>query len=48
MTAGGADSVDRTFFDTVYEGHAPWDIGAPQPDLMRLIDVCAERAAEAA
>jgi SAM-dependent methyltransferase len=28
---------DRTWFDEVYLERAPWDIGAPQPDLMRLI-----------
>lgn len=28
----------KAFFDAVYEDPAPWDIGAPQPDLMHLID----------
>ena len=27
----------KLFFDAVYRGRAPWDIGAPQPDLMDLI-----------
>jgi SAM-dependent methyltransferase len=26
------------FFEAVYLGEAPWDIGGPQPDLMRLIE----------
>jgi SAM-dependent methyltransferase len=29
---------DRSFFDEVYEGRAPWDIGEAQPDLLALID----------
>lgn len=28
----------KRFFDDVYTGPAPWDIGAPQPDLMHLIE----------
>jgi uncharacterized protein YndB with AHSA1/START domain len=28
----------RAFFDRVYEGRAPWDLGGPQPDLLRLIE----------
>ena len=28
----------RAFFDTIYEGEAPWDIGAPQPGLARLLE----------
>jgi SAM-dependent methyltransferase len=28
----------KSFFDAVYAGPAPWDIGAPQPELMRLIE----------
>jgi SAM-dependent methyltransferase len=28
----------KPFFDRVYEGDAPWDVGAPQPDLMALIE----------
>lgn len=28
----------RPFFEEVYRGPAPWDIGAAQPDLMRLLD----------
>jgi SAM-dependent methyltransferase len=28
----------RAFFDAVYAGDAPWDIGAAQPDLMALIE----------
>ncbi len=27
----------RTFFDSVYESPAPWDIGAPQPALTELL-----------
>src|SRR5690606_16056926 len=27
----------RAFFDNVYEGPAPWDVGAPQPALIELI-----------
>ena len=26
------------FFEAVYRGEAPWDVGAPQPDLLRLIE----------
>jgi cyclopropane fatty-acyl-phospholipid synthase-like methyltransferase len=29
---------DQSFFDEVYRGRAPWDIGAAQPDLMKLIE----------
>jgi SAM-dependent methyltransferase len=29
---------DRSFFDDVYRGRAPWDIGDAQPDLLALID----------
>ena len=29
---------DRSFFDQVYAGAAPWDIGAGQPDLLELIE----------
>jgi SAM-dependent methyltransferase len=29
---------DRAFFDAVYEGRAPWDVGAAQPDLLALLD----------
>ena len=32
----GADP--RAFFADVYRAPAPWDIGAPQPDLIRLIE----------
>lgn len=37
------DGTDRAFpgkafFDEVYVDRAPWDIGAPQPELMRLIE----------
>ena len=28
---------DRAFFDEVYEGRAPWDIGDAQPDLVALL-----------
>jgi SAM-dependent methyltransferase len=28
----------QAFFDAVYAGDAPWDIGAAQPDLMELIE----------
>jgi ubiquinone/menaquinone biosynthesis C-methylase UbiE len=28
----------RTFFDTVYQDAAPWDIGAPQPAISDLLD----------
>jgi ubiquinone/menaquinone biosynthesis C-methylase UbiE len=28
----------RAFFDAVYTGQAPWDVGAPQADLMALIE----------
>lgn len=27
-----------TFFDSAYRGNAPWDIGAPQPDMLALLD----------
>lgn len=27
----------RPFFDAVYQGRAPWDVGAPQPDLLDAI-----------
>jgi 2-polyprenyl-3-methyl-5-hydroxy-6-metoxy-1,4-benzoquinol methylase len=27
----------RTFFESVYRETAPWDVGAPQPDLMALV-----------
>lgn len=37
MGAGDA-FPGKSFFDAVYEGRAPWDVGAPQPDLMRLIE----------
>lgn len=30
--------VPREFFDTAYEGAAPWDIGRPQEDVVRLHD----------
>ncbi|MGE0157769.1 MAG: class I SAM-dependent methyltransferase [Gemmatimonadales bacterium] len=29
---------DRSFFDEVYRGRAPWDIGDAQPDLLDLIE----------
>ena len=29
---------DESFFDAVYHGSAPWDIGAGQPDLLDLIE----------
>ena len=29
---------DRSFFDAVYEGHAPWDVGDAQPDLLALLE----------
>jgi SAM-dependent methyltransferase len=29
---------DRSFFDEVYRGRAPWDIGGAQPDLLALIE----------
>jgi SAM-dependent methyltransferase len=29
---------DRSFFDEVYRGRAPWDIGDAQPDLLALIE----------
>ena len=35
MTRFGADP--NKFFSSVYDGSAPWDIGAPQPDLVQLI-----------
>jgi SAM-dependent methyltransferase len=28
----------KAFFDAVYAGDVPWDVGAAQPDLMRLIE----------
>jgi SAM-dependent methyltransferase len=28
----------RSFFDEVYRDRAPWDIEAPQPELMRLVE----------
>src|ERR1035441_1947721 len=31
----GASGLD---FDAAYEGSPPWDIGAPQPDLVELAD----------
>lgn len=37
MNSGNA-FPGKAFFDAVYAGQAPWDIGAPQPDLMRLIE----------
>lgn len=27
----------QAFFDSVYEGAAPWDIGGPQPDMVSLL-----------
>jgi 2-polyprenyl-3-methyl-5-hydroxy-6-metoxy-1,4-benzoquinol methylase len=30
--------VPREFFDTVYDGAPPWDIGRPQEDIVRLHD----------
>jgi SAM-dependent methyltransferase len=36
VTAGGFPG--KAFFAAVYAGEAPWDIGSPQPDLLRLID----------
>ena len=29
---------DRSFFDEVYRGRAPWDVEAAQPDLMALVE----------
>lgn len=29
---------DQSFFDDVYQGRAPWDVEAPQPDLMALLE----------
>jgi len=28
----------KSFFDAVYAGNVPWDVGAPQPDLMTFVD----------
>lgn len=28
----------KAFFDDVYRGPAPWDVGSPQPELLGLID----------
>ena len=36
MSRFGSDP--RAFFDDVYRAPAPWDIGAAQPDLLRLIE----------
>jgi ubiquinone/menaquinone biosynthesis C-methylase UbiE len=33
-----AKGVPREFFDTVYEGAPPWEIGRPQADLVRLFE----------
>jgi SAM-dependent methyltransferase len=32
------DLPGKPFFEDVYKGRAPWDIQAPQPDLVRMID----------
>lgn len=31
-------NISDGFFDLVYRGTAPWDIGAPQPDMVALLD----------
>lgn len=36
--SSGFGEDPRAFFDSVYLGTAPWDIGAPQPALTRLLD----------
>jgi ubiquinone/menaquinone biosynthesis C-methylase UbiE len=38
MNARGGGFPGRAFFDAVYTGRAPWDVGAPQADLMALIE----------
>lgn len=38
MTGSDRRFPGKGFFDEVYAGRAPWDVGAPQPDLMRLIE----------
>jgi hypothetical protein len=40
---------DQAFFDAVYDGEAPWDIGDAQPDLfgdIPALAVCVERIEE--
>lgn len=34
----GPEGVDPKFFHDVYEGKAPWDIGQPQPEVVRLLE----------
>lgn len=34
----GAEGVDPKVFHQIYDGTAPWDIGQPQPEVVRLME----------
>src|SRR5438552_5614848 len=36
IIGGGSQAISVSFFDSAYSGTPPWDIGRPQPEIVRL------------